>query len=344
MNHQTAHNQPANIAALLRGVQRYGFNGHEVLNEETHSKRMTIAEFWLYDPSIGRRLNPDPLHQFNSDYLVLANCPIRYNDPLGAWVPTTDGEGNTLLQGEEGDTFESLVEFLNITKQSISTDQLNDLKSQVDFLSSNNAVVGNCVGLDEPNSLGNFVGGYLMSMYETDKSWGYVDAPGYDCSPTLAERVRMAVAFVYGESSDEHNRLDKGAAEGRIGYNQFQNNYGPYAAWDTDGDGLKDKHGIDNYRADNAASYGLNDAMRRHSVAGALEYAGVGVFVPSTDIWSGLKPGAVLGLTYHTAIFVKYETNSKGVVTGMYIWDDHNEERLIQKGGQPPARIGGNFD
>jgi len=325
------------------GEYRFGFNGHEILREYGSTKATTTAEFWLYDPILARRMNPDPLHQFNSDFLVLGNCPIRYNDPLGAWVPTTDGEGNTLLQGEEGDTFESLVSFLNLTKQSISTDQLNDLKSQFDFLASNNAVKGNCIGLDEPNSLGNFVGGYLMSMYETDKSWGYVDAPGYDCSPTLAMRVRMAVAYVYGESSDEHNRLNRSTPEGSIGYNQFQNNYGPYAAWDTDGDGNKDKYGIDNYRADNAASFGLTDAMRRHSVAGAIEYAGVGVYVPATDVWSNLKPGAVLGLTYHTAIFVKYETNSKGVVTGMYIWDDHNEERLIQKGGQPPARIGGNF-
>lgn len=62
---------------------RYGFNGQEKsteINENSYT-----AEFWEYDPRIGRRWNRDIMNKsWISDYAVLGNNPIYFVDPNGA--------------------------------------------------------------------------------------------------------------------------------------------------------------------------------------------------------------------------------------------------------------------
>lgn len=76
---------------------RYGFGGQEKDNEIYGPGNSYTAEFWQYDPRLGRRWNIDPMsfkYPWQSPYVAFNNNPIFYNDPLG-------------LEGEEpkdGDT------------------------------------------------------------------------------------------------------------------------------------------------------------------------------------------------------------------------------------------------
>ena len=72
---------------------RYGFNGQMKSEEigETYT-----AEFWEYDPRIGRRWNRDIMDKpWISDYAVLGNNPIYFIDPNGADWYKNDKTGKT---------------------------------------------------------------------------------------------------------------------------------------------------------------------------------------------------------------------------------------------------------
>jgi len=66
------------------GNYRFGFNGQEKSDEINGSGNSYTAEFWEYDPRIGRRWNLDPRPVTSiSEYAVLGNNPIAFMDPLG---------------------------------------------------------------------------------------------------------------------------------------------------------------------------------------------------------------------------------------------------------------------
>ncbi|MGO4294027.1 DUF6443 domain-containing protein [Chitinophaga sp. RAB17] len=65
---------------------RYGFNGQEKSDEVKGEGNSYTAQFWEYDPRIGRRWNLDPVTT-NSEslYATFHNNPILYVDPLGLY-------------------------------------------------------------------------------------------------------------------------------------------------------------------------------------------------------------------------------------------------------------------
>ncbi|MBN9295451.1 MAG: hypothetical protein J0I41_00500 [Filimonas sp.] len=66
------------------GVYRYGFNGQEMSNEIKDVGNSYTAQFWEYDPRIGRRWNLDPKPTTGiSEYSAFYNSPIWFNDRLG---------------------------------------------------------------------------------------------------------------------------------------------------------------------------------------------------------------------------------------------------------------------
>lgn len=68
-------------------MYRYGFNGQEMSNEIKGVGNSYTAEFWEYDPRVGRRWNLDPRPTVHiSAYAAFANNPIFYSDPLGDTV------------------------------------------------------------------------------------------------------------------------------------------------------------------------------------------------------------------------------------------------------------------
>ena len=63
---------------------RYGFNGQEKDDEIKGAGNSYTAEFWEYDPRIGRRWNLDPKPTIGvSQYSTFSNNPIWFSDPLG---------------------------------------------------------------------------------------------------------------------------------------------------------------------------------------------------------------------------------------------------------------------
>lgn len=66
------------------GNYRYGFNGQEMSNEIKGEGNSYTAEFWEYDPRIGRRWNLDPRPVMGySSYSTFTNNPIVFSDPYG---------------------------------------------------------------------------------------------------------------------------------------------------------------------------------------------------------------------------------------------------------------------
>jgi len=75
---------------------RYGFNGQEVDNEIAGIGNSLHAEFWQYDPRVGRRWNLDPKPTVGiSEYAAFNNSPIIFSDPKG----DTSGVGTRIWGG-----------------------------------------------------------------------------------------------------------------------------------------------------------------------------------------------------------------------------------------------------
>lgn len=64
---------------------RYGFGGHEKVDEVKGTGNHYTAPYWEMDPRLAKRWNPDPVVKHHeSPYAVLANNPILFVDPSGA--------------------------------------------------------------------------------------------------------------------------------------------------------------------------------------------------------------------------------------------------------------------
>ncbi|MBP9189615.1 MAG: hypothetical protein KBF51_08745 [Chitinophagales bacterium] len=77
---------------------RFGFGGQEEVHEVSGNGNSYTAEFWQYDPRLGRRWNIDPKPNPSwSSYSTFSNNPIFFTDILGDTVKTSQ-EGNKILQ------------------------------------------------------------------------------------------------------------------------------------------------------------------------------------------------------------------------------------------------------
>jgi RHS repeat-associated protein len=95
---------------------RYGFNGQE---KSTEIGEIYTAEFWEYDPRIGRRWNIDPVtNPSESPYSCLSNNPISIIDPDGSTpLPHKVKKGETLSGiAKQYGTSVSLLQKLNNIK------------------------------------------------------------------------------------------------------------------------------------------------------------------------------------------------------------------------------------
>ena len=63
---------------------RYGFGTQEKDDEIYGAGNSYTAEYWEYDPRLGRRWNIDPIIKpWESPYTTFSNNPILFNDPSG---------------------------------------------------------------------------------------------------------------------------------------------------------------------------------------------------------------------------------------------------------------------
>jgi hypothetical protein len=89
MNHQAAHNQPTNTTALRRGVQRYGFNGMDVVSEFVSAKSTYDFGDRALETRIGRWMSLDPKFTWyaGSTPFGFALCnPINNIDIAGNYI------------------------------------------------------------------------------------------------------------------------------------------------------------------------------------------------------------------------------------------------------------------
>lgn len=72
------------VRVLNKGGYRYGFNGQEKDDEISGNGNSYNAEFWQYDPRLGRRWNIDPIAKPHlSSFATFSNNPILNIDPSG---------------------------------------------------------------------------------------------------------------------------------------------------------------------------------------------------------------------------------------------------------------------
>ena len=77
---------------------RYGFNGQEKDDDINGAGNSYTAEFWEYDPRIGRRWNRDPKPTANiSPYAAFGNNPLLNADPMGDTIVTMPNGGTMNL-------------------------------------------------------------------------------------------------------------------------------------------------------------------------------------------------------------------------------------------------------
>jgi RHS repeat-associated protein len=125
------------VGRKLNGsAYRYGFNGQEKSDEIRGEGNSYAAQFWEYDPRIGRRWNVDPVKKpWLSDYTTFSNDPINRIDPSG-----------------DDDYFNSKGQLISSTKTKtaniyVQTDKGNILLSQLSLKSAmNRQTVANVVG------------------------------------------------------------------------------------------------------------------------------------------------------------------------------------------------------
>jgi RHS repeat-associated protein len=91
---------------------RYGFQGQERDDEISGNGNSYTAEFWEYDPRIGRRWNIDPVDkEHESPYACFANNPICFSDPNGADTLDFNKNGDITRYAKGGeDVFRKLNE------------------------------------------------------------------------------------------------------------------------------------------------------------------------------------------------------------------------------------------
>lgn len=81
------------------GGYRYGFNGQEKSDEIKGEGNSYTAQFWEYDPRIGRRWNMDPKPVINiSVYGCFNNSPLKMRDPLGDTALYADNFSRDMVQ------------------------------------------------------------------------------------------------------------------------------------------------------------------------------------------------------------------------------------------------------
>jgi RHS repeat-associated protein len=106
---------------------RWGFGGYEYLNSFDPKASLYLSEYRLYNSMLCRWNSVDPLEQFHSSYLAIANNPVAYRDPDGRWVPSIGDDGRIMLKKEKGDNRASLYDFLGQGKGDYTLAETNSI-------------------------------------------------------------------------------------------------------------------------------------------------------------------------------------------------------------------------
>jgi LysM repeat protein len=100
----------------------FGFNGQMKSNDIAGVGNHNTAEFWEYDPRLGRRWNIDPIVKpWESGYASLGNSPIMLNDINGLNAEPTkthavkEGETLSSIAKKEGVSVNDIAKWNNVS-------------------------------------------------------------------------------------------------------------------------------------------------------------------------------------------------------------------------------------
>lgn len=164
------------------GYFRYGFNGQEKSDEIKGSGNSYTAEFWEYDPRVGRRWNVDPVVKvYESPYAALGNNPIFLVDQFGA---------DTTVAGAGGDHSVTLDEKQN---------SLEFYQSSENYLKSTGARSPAQAGQlrSFSNALGKFTANWTTGSDGVVSFAGYLNEKGKTFETALKDLVDFANSWKY---------------------------------------------------------------------------------------------------------------------------------------------------
>jgi hypothetical protein len=196
---------------------RYGFGGQEKSNEIKGEGNSYTAEFWEYDPRVGRRWNVDPVKKsFESPYATFSNNPINRIDihgnsdstvatpnggtmrlPDGAKITGVHNTNKGIIEGvRNGDGTQAKI---NVAKGSVFRFEFNgDTYNSLYNLSD-----GSFVGYGKNGSMVPSIGDlnskiieYKFGVQKPDTKTASVMAMGVAESPTPVPPQAKAVAAV----------------------------------------------------------------------------------------------------------------------------------------------------
>ena len=196
---------------------RYGFGGQEKSNEIKGEGNSYTAEFWEYDPRLGRRWNVDPVKKpFESPYVTFSNNPINRVDihgnsdstvktPNGGTLKLPDGAKITgvhntnkgIIEGvRNGDGTQAEI---NVTKGSVFRFEFNGDTYNSLYNISDGSFVGYGKNGSDVASIGDLnskIIEYKFGTQKPDTKTAYVMALGVAESPTPVPPQAKAVAAV----------------------------------------------------------------------------------------------------------------------------------------------------
>lgn len=160
---------------------RYGFGGQEKDDEISGNGNAYTADYWEYDPRLGRRWNTDPIsYPGQSPYATFNNNPILISDPEGL-----EGEkkGDTFV-GDDGKTYSTSVDATEIVMDKSA--QSTKAATPVDKIAATINTPTPSVGAEKYN-------GQKVADFTLSKTGKYLRGSGaaqtrpIDMSPTQGE-------------------------------------------------------------------------------------------------------------------------------------------------------------
>jgi RHS repeat-associated protein len=156
----------------VSGVYEYRFNGQEKDDEVYGIGNSYTAEFWEYDPRLGRRWNNDPvIKEWESPYATFANNPIWFVDANG--LDTVD-----IIKNEKGKWEISKTQI--VKGDDVFRVKVGDETKTYTFSEGEYGKRFNVLNLESKgdNKTGYTLGIYHISGQEGEGATGYTITPG----------------------------------------------------------------------------------------------------------------------------------------------------------------------
>ena len=202
-----------NVENTRAGSYRFGFNGMEADDEIAGVKNSYTAEYWQYDPRIGRRWNTDPVFKpWESRYATFSNNPVYYIDPLGL----QSDESNYANQPNEEDIETNIGEVVVKGKLSIwgrikkSFRKLLTIDKKIEKQQNTSRRIKyrkNILTIDDPSSVDNPIPPDYVTNWKNEYE---IDAPIWDVLKFKAFSMDFKYDYYSASSTiSDYNDLEK---------------------------------------------------------------------------------------------------------------------------------------